>query len=191
MKQAALSQHHEIGERSNVTAAIEIEKRDLRTAALSAMASLCAGPIQVTTEKKDQLYFDVRRMLAWIDQIFKTDNEKVRSLGRRALEKLIITNFDYPYLLERSIEMCYVPERPDRVSEKSDHSSERRGLEDYFEVVTKSTHKSQGIPLYVLENTWGCSLHAWKRKGRGKNEIGEIITRVRTTAPKEFKTTGL
>ena len=162
MKQAALSQHHELGERSNVTAAIEIEKRDLRTAALSAMASLCAGPIQITTEKKDQLYFDVRRMLAWIDQIFKTDNEKMRSLGRRALEKLIITNFDYPYLLERSIEMCYVPERPDRLSEKLDHNSERRGLEDYFEVVTKvlTNHKEYpftfwrilGAVLFTLGN---------------------------------------
>ncbi len=33
-----------IGERGTLTAAMEIEKRNLRTAALSAMAALCGGP---------------------------------------------------------------------------------------------------------------------------------------------------
>jgi hypothetical protein len=41
MKQSALNRHQDNGERTNVTAAMEIQKRDLRTAALSAMASLC------------------------------------------------------------------------------------------------------------------------------------------------------
>lgn len=41
MRQSALDQHQDTGEKGNVTAAIEIEKRNLRTAALSAMASLC------------------------------------------------------------------------------------------------------------------------------------------------------
>ena len=41
MRQSALDQHQDTREKTNVTAAIEIEKRDLRTAALSAMATLC------------------------------------------------------------------------------------------------------------------------------------------------------
>lgn len=41
MRQSALDQHSDTGERTNVTAAMEIEKRNLRTAALSAMAALC------------------------------------------------------------------------------------------------------------------------------------------------------
>jgi hypothetical protein len=43
MKQSALNQHRDTGTRTNATAAIEVEKRDLRTAALSAMASLCVS----------------------------------------------------------------------------------------------------------------------------------------------------
>jgi hypothetical protein len=41
MRQLALDQQRDAGEKGNATAAIEIEKRNLRTAALSAMASLC------------------------------------------------------------------------------------------------------------------------------------------------------
>lgn len=43
MRQSALEEHQDIGEKTNVTAAMEIEKRDLRTAALSAMAALCVS----------------------------------------------------------------------------------------------------------------------------------------------------
>lgn len=41
MRQSALEEHQDIGEK--ITAAMEIEKRDLRTAALSAMAALCVS----------------------------------------------------------------------------------------------------------------------------------------------------
>jgi len=41
MRQLALDQQRDAGEKGNATAAMEIEKRNLRTAALSAMASLC------------------------------------------------------------------------------------------------------------------------------------------------------
>lgn len=44
MRQSALDHHHDTGEGGNVTAAMEIEKRNLRTAALSAMAALCVRP---------------------------------------------------------------------------------------------------------------------------------------------------
>lgn len=43
MRQSALDQHSDTGERTNVTAAMEIEKRNLKTAALSAMAALCVS----------------------------------------------------------------------------------------------------------------------------------------------------
>ena len=43
MRQSALDQHQDTGERTNVTAKMEIEKRNLRTAALSAMAALCVS----------------------------------------------------------------------------------------------------------------------------------------------------
>lgn len=134
MRQTVLDQHQSDGERTNVTAAMEIEKRNLRTAALSAMASLCAGPLRVITVKGDQLSFDIRRMLSWIDQIFGTVSDKMHMIGRRALERLIVHNRDLPFLLEHSIEMCYVPERP-------------RALESYFEVVTKVLMGDEDYPL--------------------------------------------
>lgn len=43
MRQSALDHHQDTGERTNLTAAMEIEKRNLRTAALSAMAALCVS----------------------------------------------------------------------------------------------------------------------------------------------------
>ena len=124
MKQSILEQHQEAGEKTNITATMEIEKRNLRTAALSAMASLCAGPIRVKTDRGDNLSFDVRRMLSWIDQIFGQVSDKMHSIGRRALHNLITYNRDFAYLLEYSIEKCYIADPP-------------RALESYFEVVTK------------------------------------------------------
>lgn len=116
--------HQDTGEMRNTAAAMEIEKKNLRAAALSAMASLCAGPISITTESGVVLQFDVGRMLAWVDIIFNTISDKWHTIGRRALKNLIIHNKEHSYLLERSIEMCYVTERP-------------KALESYFEVVTE------------------------------------------------------
>ncbi|KAL8940675.1 MAG: hypothetical protein Q9216_002697 [Gyalolechia sp. 2 TL-2023] len=133
MRQSALEEHQDVGEKTNVTAAMEIEKRDLRTAALSAMAALCAGPIRVSVQS-GSLSFDVRRMLSWIDQIFSTVNDKMHLIGRRALHNLIVCNTDYPYLLEQTIEMCYASERSN-------------ALESYFEVATKILMEHSDYPL--------------------------------------------
>jgi Cell morphogenesis central region len=85
---------------------------------------LQAGPISITTESGSVLQFDVGRMLAWIDIIFNTISDKWHAIGRRALKNLIVHNKGYPYLLERSVEMCYVSDGP-------------KALESYFEVVTR------------------------------------------------------
>ncbi|KAI4148898.1 MAG: hypothetical protein LQ341_001454 [Variospora aurantia] len=131
MKQSALEEHQDMGEKIN--AAMEIEKRDLRIAALSAMAALCAGPIQVSVQG-GTLSFDVRRMLSWIEQIFGTTNDKLHLIGRRALHNLIVHNTDYPYLLEHTIEMCYASERSN-------------ALESYFEVATRILLEHPDYPL--------------------------------------------
>ena len=52
MRQSALDQHQDTGEKGNVTAKMEIEKRNLRTAALSAMAGLCVSRDLVEWEKQ-------------------------------------------------------------------------------------------------------------------------------------------
>ncbi|PLB44490.1 cell morphogenesis protein [Aspergillus steynii IBT 23096] len=134
MRKFAISHQHETGEIRNTAAAMEIEKKNLRAAALSAMASLCAGPISITTESGAVLQFDVGRMLSWVDIIFNTISDKWHAIGRRALKNLIIHNKEHSYLLERSIEMCYVTERP-------------KALESYFEVVTQVLIEHTDYPL--------------------------------------------
>jgi hypothetical protein len=123
MRQSLIDQQA-LGERGTVTAAMEIEKRNLRTAALSAMAALCGGPISITTESGATLQFDIRRMLAWIEAIFNSGSDRMNVIGRRALQNLIIHNQEYPYLLEHCIARCYLAD----VS---------KVLESYFAVVTQ------------------------------------------------------
>ncbi|KAL4907131.1 hypothetical protein BDW74DRAFT_175916 [Aspergillus multicolor] len=135
MRKFAMAQRQEAGgELRGAAAAMEIEKRNLRAAALGAMASLCAGPISITTESGAVLQFDVGRMLSWIEIIFNTVSDKWHAIGRRALKNLILHNKEHTYLLERSVEMCYVTERP-------------KSLESYFEVVTEILIEHTDYPL--------------------------------------------
>lgn len=122
MRQSIMDQQS-MGERGTLTAAMEIEKRNLRMAALSAMAALCGGPIGITTESGVTLQFDVRRMLNWIEAIFNSGSDRINVIGRRALKNLIVHNQEYPYLLEHCIARCYQAEVP-------------KVLESYFTVVT-------------------------------------------------------
>jgi len=133
MRQSLIDQQA-AGERGTLTAAMEIEKRNLRTAALSAMAALCGGPISVTTESGVSLQFDVRRMLAWIEAIFNSGSDRMNVIGRRALKNLIIHNQEYPYLLEHCIVRCYLAD----VS---------KVLESYFTVVTEVLLERTDYPL--------------------------------------------
>ena len=123
MRQSVIDQQT-FGERGTLTAAMEIEKRNLRTAALSAMAALCGGPISVTTESGVSLQFDVRRMLNWIEAIFSSGSDRVNVIGRRALKNLVIHNREYPYLLEHCIKRCYLTDAP-------------KVLESYFAIITE------------------------------------------------------
>lgn len=124
MRRSILERDQEYGSKGIVTAAMEIEKRDLRTAALSSMATLCGGPVSITTDSKAHLQFDVLRMLSWIDTIFDTPSDKTHAIGRRALKNLIVHNKEHTYFVGRSIEMCYMAKSP-------------KALESYFEVVTQ------------------------------------------------------
>ncbi|CAI4210749.1 unnamed protein product [Parascedosporium putredinis] len=123
MRQSLIDQQS-LGERGTVTAAMEIEKRNLRTTALSAMAALCGGPISITTESGVILQFDPRRLLTWIEAIFNSGSDRMNITGRRALHNLIIHNSEYPYLLEHCIARCYLAEVP-------------KVLESYFSVVSQ------------------------------------------------------
>ncbi|KAK5078627.1 Cell morphogenesis protein PAG1 [Lithohypha guttulata] len=83
------------------------EKISLRTAALSAMATLCAGPVSVITDTNTLLQFNVSRMLAWIDSIFTSREHKLHEIGQRALRNLIIYNANTSIFVEHAIQCCY------------------------------------------------------------------------------------
>ncbi|KAG6014257.1 hypothetical protein E4U54_005614 [Claviceps lovelessii] len=123
MRQSLIDQQS-LGERGIATAAMEIEKRNLRTAALSAMAALCAGPVSITTESGVTLQFDVRRMLTWLEAIFNSGSDKMNVIGQRGLKNLVSRNQEYPYLLEHCIARCYLSEVP-------------KVLESYFSVIVE------------------------------------------------------
>ncbi|KAI9754158.1 MAG: hypothetical protein M4579_004826 [Chaenotheca gracillima] len=133
ISQSVVDQQREVGDRRVVTAAMEIEKRNLKTAALSAMAALCGGPVTVTTDRKQTLHFDVRRMLSWVDAIFSTPSDRLHMIGRRALTNLITHNLEHPFLLERTISMCY-------------QAGSLKALESYFDVVTQVL-KDENVPI--------------------------------------------
>ncbi|KAK4134259.1 hypothetical protein BT67DRAFT_462505 [Trichocladium antarcticum] len=133
MRQSVMDQKT-AGERGTVTAAIEIEKRNLRTAALSAMAALCGGPISATTESGASLQFDVRRMLAWIEAIFNSGSDRMNVIGRRALKNLIVHNQEYPYLLEHCISRCYL-------------AGVSKVLASYFAAVAEVLLEHPGYPI--------------------------------------------
>jgi hypothetical protein len=155
MRQSMIDQQS-LGERGTVTAAMEIEKRNLRTAALSAMAALCGGPVSITTESRANLQFDIRRMLSWIDTIFNTGSDRMNVIGRRALKNLIVHNKDFPYLLEHSITRCYVAE----VS---------KVLESYFEVVTQVLIEHPDYPMPF-----------WRLLGIGLYTLGSELSEIRS-----------
>lgn len=97
----------DLQDRMNANAAAEKEKSNLRVAALSAMATLCAGPITIKTDSNAILSFNVQRMLSWVDTIFATNNHKMHTIGRRALKLLLMNNPEHLVFVEHAIEQCY------------------------------------------------------------------------------------
>ncbi|KAF2152437.1 putative cell morphogenesis protein [Myriangium duriaei CBS 260.36] len=131
MRRSLLEATPDATHRGGMTAALEIEKKDLRAAALSAMAGLCAGPVNNPSDEDTVAQFDLRRMLQWIDTIFNdTPSDKTHATGRRALKNLIVHNPDHSYLLTRSLEMCFL-------------AKAAKTLSSYFDVVTQVLSENQ------------------------------------------------
>jgi hypothetical protein len=140
MKQSALNSHRENGDNNtNITAQIEISKRDLRHAALSAMASLCGGPMSVMSDRSRgvPLSFDVRRILSWIEQIFGDESDKSHAIGRRALKNLMVHNPTFTKLMEHAIDQCF-------------EAGTKKAMESYFEVVCSvlADHEDYSLPFW-------------------------------------------
>lgn len=124
----------DLHERTNANAATEKERASLRVAALSAMATLCAGPISIKTDSNAVLSFNFQRMLSWIDGIFAMNTHRLHMIGRRALKLLLINNPDHLVLIEHAIEQCYTTELS-------------TALESYFSVVCEVLSQQPDYPL--------------------------------------------
>jgi hypothetical protein len=124
IRRSILEREGDLRSRGIISSAIEKEKTELQVAALSAMASLCAGPLRFIADNKVLMQFDTRRMLSWISAIFEAPSDRTHSLGRKALQNLVIHNPDQPALMAQTLRMCYVA-----------HNT--KALTSYFEVVSK------------------------------------------------------
>ncbi|KAF2672184.1 hypothetical protein BT63DRAFT_369466, partial [Microthyrium microscopicum] len=134
MRRSVVEEEQVMGKPGSMSVAMEHEKKDLKMAALSAMATLCAGPVSVTGDIKAQahLTFDVLRLIEWIDRIFNNVSDKTQSIGRRALKNLITHNKEHMYFLSRCLEICYLCQSP-------------KALECYFDVVTQVLTEREDI----------------------------------------------
>lgn len=124
LRRSLLDREQDLRNRGIINSAIEKEKNELQTAALSAMASLCAGPLNFIADNKILMQFDVRRLLSWISAIFEAPSDRTHAIGRGALQNLIVHNLHQPSLMAQTMRMCYIARSP-------------KALTSYFEVVTK------------------------------------------------------
>lgn len=134
-----LDREHDLRSRGIINSAIEKERNELQTAALSAMAALCAGPLNFVADHKVLMSFDIKRLLQWLNAIFDTPSDRTHAIGRKALQNLIVNNQEHAYLMAQTLRMCYIARRP-------------KALTSYFEVVTKvlTEHAHVHMPFWKV-----------------------------------------
>ncbi|KAF7722321.1 Cell morphoproteinsis protein PAG1 [Apophysomyces ossiformis] len=111
MMRDVLDQCKDSRERASMTQLMEEERKALETAALSAMATLCRGPLYAFLGQKKQrqavIQFDMLNVLRWIDAVFESHDPKYHTIARRALEAILTYNQDQSLLIDDIIEQCY------------------------------------------------------------------------------------
>ena len=120
----AMMDRDEARNRGNPPSSFRKDIHELSNAALSAMASLCAGPLILVAQDSIVMQFDVRRLLAWVDYIFDQQSDRTHAIGRRALCNLITYNLDQPFIMSQAMRRCYLAKTP-------------KALASCFDVVTK------------------------------------------------------
>lgn len=134
-----LDREHDLRSRGIINSAIEKERSELQTAALGAMAALCAGPLNFVADHKILMSFDIKRLLQWLNAIFETPSDRTHAIGRKALQNLIVNNPEHAYLMAQTLRMCYTARLP-------------KALTSYFEVVTKvlTEHTHVHMPFWKV-----------------------------------------
>ncbi|KAF3163796.1 Cell morphoproteinsis protein PAG1 [Orbilia oligospora] len=145
--------------RQHINAAVEIEKNDLKNAALSAMASLCAGPVMKIIENKSTLTFDILGIFHWLESIFGESSDRIHRIGRKALKNLLECNKKVPSILALAIRQCYL------------YKNSPKGIESYFHVVSE-----------VLINSTDDPCDHWKSLALALFKIGDDNQKIRSKA---------
>ncbi|KAI8331444.1 cell morphogenesis C-terminal-domain-containing protein [Choanephora cucurbitarum] len=111
MVRDVLEQCKDPKERATMTQSMEEDRKALESASLSAMATLCRGPLYAYLGQKKArqaiIQFDTLNVLKWIDATFESREPKYHAIARRALEAVMIYNQDQGLLLDDIIEQCY------------------------------------------------------------------------------------
>ncbi|KAI9203242.1 cell morphogenesis N-terminal-domain-containing protein, partial [Polychytrium aggregatum] len=84
---------------------IELQRNALELASLKAMSSLCRGSI--TNARHPRVSFDVRTLLAWVDGLLTSSNDKHHAIARVALENLLLYNRSNEELFENVLLRCH------------------------------------------------------------------------------------
>lgn len=115
MKKTLLSRSYSRDGGSIALAGFEVERSSLETKVLSAMATLCSGPInnEVSGDESPPQpspfseNFSRARLLGWIDATFHSTKEHSIEIACRALKNLLSANGDDTLLFRESIANCY------------------------------------------------------------------------------------
>jgi len=164
LRRSLLDREQDLRSHGIISSAIEKERNELQTAALGAMAALCAGPLNFVADSRILMQFDVRRMLSWIDAIFEAPSDRTHAIGRKALQNLILHNLDQPSLMAQTLKMCYTARTP-------------KALTSYFEVVTK-----------VLTENTEVIAPFWKILCAGLYTLGNEDSQIRTKSARLLRT---
>ncbi|KAK4494161.1 hypothetical protein PRZ48_014459 [Zasmidium cellare] len=164
IRRSILDREGDIRNRGIINSAIEKEKNELQYAALSAMASLCAGPLRFIADGKTLMQFNVQRMFNWINAIFDAPSDRTHAIGRKALQNLIVHNVDQGYLMGQTMKMCYLSRNP-------------KALGSYFEVVTK-----------VLTDNTSVATPFWKILCAGLYTLGNEDAHIRMKSARLLRT---
>ncbi|CAH1758177.1 13189_t:CDS:10 [Entrophospora sp. SA101] len=108
MLSMVMDQFRDAEDRRPLTTQMEADRKALEFAALNAMASLCKGPVESSSMKKQQQnLLDSDSIFEWIQSVFENPQDKLHPIARRALEGLLISNKNNPSFLEVPIHLCY------------------------------------------------------------------------------------
>jgi hypothetical protein len=102
-----LDQVKDMRERAVLTSVMEEQRRALEFASLKAMSALCNGSIQ-----GPESVFNYQVIFDWVHAVFKDNDYQLQSVGKSAIENLLMSNCDILSIWEEVLDFCYyhVPE---------------------------------------------------------------------------------